>query len=260
MRMSCACVIVASFLFIIVPSLVLREGWKPAFSFITVTLRNMQSLILLLFLLLWWAACCCHWWWRGWQHLWGGLGQAVARRWRLNTPKYLKGLLAVGPPEGPRTSSCNTWGVKMHMSVQDDYSEIWLTSTFNEFSDELVILMCYWCFLDSPNDLRLALVDLTWAWLELATRDLKRLWMRYIRENLCAPACSQGEETWPQVTGWIYSSATVSRHRHGDPQDDHSHYGRNQLWGGGGIPLFTQTQDAQHQHASAHYLMQSIEI
>lgn len=84
--------------------------------------------------------------------------------------------------------------------------------------------------------------------------------MRYLREDFSTPACSQCEEAWPQVPSRIYCSPTVSWHWHGDPKDDHCHYRRNQLCGSGGVPLFTQTQDAQHQHAGAHDLMKCVNV
>ncbi len=82
--------------------------------------------------------------------------------------------------------------------------------------------------------------------------------IRYLREHLSAPACGQCKEAWPQVPCRIYCSTTVTRHWYGDPQDYRSHYRRNQIWGSGSIPLLTQTQDAQHEHAGAHHLLKCI--
>lgn len=78
--------------------------------------------------------------------------------------------------------------------------------------------------------------------------------VRNSREDLCAPARSQREETGPQISSRIYGSAAVAGHWHGDPQYDDRHYGRNQLRGSWSVSLFVQAQDAQHQHASAHDL------
>lgn len=78
--------------------------------------------------------------------------------------------------------------------------------------------------------------------------------VRFLREDLCAPACCQRKDTRSQVACWIYCTTTVTGHGHGDPQDDHSHHSRNQLCRSRGVSLFVQTQDAQHKHASAHYL------
>lgn len=77
---------------------------------------------------------------------------------------------------------------------------------------------------------------------------------RHSREDLCAPARRQREETGPQVSGGVDGGAAVAGHRHADPEHDARHYGRNQLRGSRGVPLFVQAQNAQHQHAGAHDL------
>lgn len=79
--------------------------------------------------------------------------------------------------------------------------------------------------------------------------------IRHLRKDLGAPARCQCEQAWSQVTSRIYRCATVSWHWHWDPQYDHCHYNRNQLWGSRSVPRFIQTQDAHHQHGRAHHLM-----
>lgn len=74
------------------------------------------------------------------------------------------------------------------------------------------------------------------------------------REDLCAPTCSQGKEAGSQVTSRVDCTAAVTRHWHGDAQDDDSHHRRDKLCGGRSVPLLIQTKDAQHQHAGAHHL------
>lgn len=81
--------------------------------------------------------------------------------------------------------------------------------------------------------------------------------VRNSREDLCAPARRQCEETGPQISSRIYGSAAVAGHWHGDPQHDDCHYGRNQLHGSRSVSLLLQAQDAQHQQASAHNLVEA---
>lgn len=80
----------------------------------------------------------------------------------------------------------------------------------------------------------------------------------YSPENLCAPACHECEEPWPQVTCGIDGVTAVAPHRDADEHHQQPHTdsftSRHQRL----VPLVWQSHQTQQQQARACNLSQTL--